>query len=216
MASILLVEDGPGVGREATGLLAAAGHRVVRCGGGPTPLAACPLLRQGRCLLADAAELLVFACPLTLPLPGRSYRSIHLLRAYRAHPDYGRLPVVLVAAAPPQNLEGPGPSEVVGTFADPAAVLAAVNRLLHRRPPAADQDDLAPGGGSVTGATASITSANPSAPLRLNQRALTACRQGSAARCQLSGWPQHSARLVGASSSELPESSEVAGYSNCA
>ncbi len=130
MANILLTEDGPGVGHELTGLLAAAGHRVLRCGGGPTPLAACPLLRQGRCPLADAAELLVFACTLDLPLPGRSYRGIHLLRAYRAHPDYGRLPVVLMTVAPPQDLEGPGPMEVMGTFADPAAVLAAVNRLL--------------------------------------------------------------------------------------
>jgi CheY-like chemotaxis protein len=139
MASILLVEDGPGVGRELTSLLAAAGHRVVRCGGGPTPLAACPLLRQGSCPLPAAAELLVFACPLGLPLRGRSYRGIHLLHAYRAHPDYGRLPLVLVAVAPPQDLQGSGPTEMVGTFTDPAAVLAAaVNRLLQRRPPTAD------------------------------------------------------------------------------
>jgi CheY-like chemotaxis protein len=138
MASILLVEDGPGVGRQLTSLLAAAGHRVLRCGGGPTPLAACPLLRRGSCPLPDAAELLVFACTLPLPLPGRSYRGIHLLRAYRAHPDYGRLPLVLVAVAAPQDLEGPGPTEMVGTFTDPAGVLAAVNRLLQLRPPTAD------------------------------------------------------------------------------
>jgi hypothetical protein len=49
MASILLIEDGPGLGRQLPSLLAAAGHRVLRCGGGPTPLAACPLLRHGRC-----------------------------------------------------------------------------------------------------------------------------------------------------------------------
>jgi CheY-like chemotaxis protein len=134
MAIILLVEDGTGVGREVTSLLEAAGHRVLRCGGGPTPLGACLLLRQGRCPLPDAAQLLVFACTLNLPLPGRSYRGIHLLRAYRVHPDYGRLPLVLVAVAPPQDLQGPGPIEVVGTFADPAGVLAAVNRLLQ--PPA--------------------------------------------------------------------------------
>lgn len=134
MANILLVEDGPGIGRELPGLLAAAGHRVMHCGGGPTPHAACPLLRQGSCPLADAAELLVFACPLTLPLAGRSYRGIHLLRAYRAHPDYGRLPLVLVAVAPPQNMEGPGPTEVMAALAEPAAVLAAVTRLL-RQPP---------------------------------------------------------------------------------
>ena len=82
----------------------------------------------------------MFACPLTLPLPGRSYRGIHLLRAYRAHPDYGRLPLVLVAVAAPQNLEGPGPTKLVETFTDPAGVLAAVNRLLQppAAPPAAD------------------------------------------------------------------------------
>jgi len=147
MASILLVEDGPGVGREVASLLAAAGHRVLRCGGGPTPLGACLLLRQGSCPLPDAAGLVVFACTLNLPLPGRSYRGIHLLRAYRAHPDYGRLPLVLVAAAPPQDLKGPGPTEVVGTFADPAAVLAAVHRLLQPPgrppiPPAADHHDM--------------------------------------------------------------------------
>jgi hypothetical protein len=138
MASILLIEDGPGVGRQLPGLLAAAGHRVLRCGGGPTPLAACPLLRWGCCPLPDAAELVVFACPLGLPLRGRSYRGIHLLRAYRAHPDYGQLPLVLVAIAPPQDVEGPEPTETVGTFTDPAAVLAAVHRLLQPRPAAAD------------------------------------------------------------------------------
>jgi CheY-like chemotaxis protein len=147
MASILLVEDGPGTGRQLTSLLAAAGHRVLCCGGGPTPLAACPLLRQGRCPLADAAQLLIFGCPLGLPLRSRSYRGIHLLRAYRAHPDYGRLPLVLVAVAPPHDLEGPGPIELVETFTDPAAVLAAVNRLLPTPghppiPSAADPDNM--------------------------------------------------------------------------
>ena len=80
----------------------------------------------------------MFACPLDLPLRGRSYRGIHLLHAYRAHSDYGRLPLVLVAVAPPQDLEGPGPTETVATFTDPAAVLAAVHRLLQPRPAAAD------------------------------------------------------------------------------
>jgi CheY-like chemotaxis protein len=131
MANILLVEDQAGIGRQLPGLLAAAGHRVVRRGGGPTPLGACLLLRHGRCPLADAAELLVFACTLDLPVSGRSYRGIHLLRAYRAHPDYGRLPMVLVAVAPPRDLQGSGPTEVVETFGDPNGVLAAVNRLLQ-------------------------------------------------------------------------------------
>src|SRR6266498_2693994 len=133
MATILLIEDGATVSREVTRLLEAGGHRVVRCGGGPTPLAACLLLRYGRCPFVHSAELLVFACTLALPLPGRSYRGIHLLRAYRAHPHYGRLPLVLVAVAPPQDLEGQGPIELVGRFTDPAAVLAAVDRLLQPR-----------------------------------------------------------------------------------
>ena len=135
MATILLIEDGPGIGRQLPGLLAEAGHRVLRCGGGPTPLAACPLLRQGRCLLAEAAELVVFACPLDLPLRGRAYRGRHLLRAYRAHPDYRRLPLVLVAIAPPPDLAASGPTELLSTFTNPAAVLAAIHRLLPSRQP---------------------------------------------------------------------------------
>src|SRR6266568_606620 len=131
MATILLVEDGATVSREVTRLLEAAGHRVVRCGGGPTPLAACLLMRHGRCPFVDNADLVVFACALALPLPGRSYRGMHLLRAYRAHPDYGRLPLVLVAVAPPHNLGGAGPIEVVETHTVPAAVVAAVDRLLQ-------------------------------------------------------------------------------------
>jgi CheY-like chemotaxis protein len=147
MATILLVEDGATVSREVTRLLEAAGHRVMRCGGGPTPLAACLLLRCGRCPFVDNADLVVFACALALPLPSRSYRGIHLLRAYRAHPDYGRLPLVLVAVAPPHNLAGTGPVEVVETHTDPAAVVAAVNRLLQptgadTRPTLADHDSL--------------------------------------------------------------------------
>jgi CheY-like chemotaxis protein len=133
MATILLIEDGPGIGGQLPSLLATAGHRVLWCGGGPTPLAACPLLRQGRCPLADAAELLVFACPLDLPLHGRSYRGIHLLRAYRAHPDYGRLPLVLVTVGPPPDLAGTGPTQLVTTFQDPAAITAAIDRLLPSR-----------------------------------------------------------------------------------
>jgi CheY-like chemotaxis protein len=141
MASILLIEDGPGVGRQLTSLLAAAGHRVLRCGGGPTPLAACPLLHQGRCPLADAAELPVFACPLGLPPRGRSYRGIHLLHAYRAHPDYGRLPLVLVAMAPAGS-GGTGADRSGGDVHRPAVVVAAVHRLLQPRPAAADHHGM--------------------------------------------------------------------------
>lgn len=73
---------------------------------------------------------------LRLAVAGRTYRGSHLLRAYRTHPRYGRLPLVLVTAGPlPEDLEGSGPTETVGAFADPRAVLAAVHRLLHRPDP---------------------------------------------------------------------------------
>jgi CheY-like chemotaxis protein len=143
MATILLVEDGATVSRQVSCLLETAGHRVVRCGGGPTPLAACLLLRYGRCPLVDSADLVVFACALALPLPGRSYRGIHLLRAYRAHPDYGRLPLMLVAVAPPHHLAGAGPIEVVETHTDSAAVVAAANRLLQPTGQTPDRPSLA-------------------------------------------------------------------------
>jgi CheY-like chemotaxis protein len=131
MATVLLVDDGATVSQEVTRLLEAADHRVMRCGGGPTPLAACSLLRYGSCPLVDGADLVIFASALTLPLAGRSYRGIHLLRAYRAHPDYQRLPLVVVAVAPPRGLPGSGPIEVVEPKSDPAVVVAAVNRLLQ-------------------------------------------------------------------------------------
>ena len=79
---------------------------------------------------------------LDLPLRGRSYRGIHLLHAYRAHPDYGRLPLALVAVAPPQDLKEPGPTEMVETFTEPAVVVAAVHRLLQPRPAAADHHGM--------------------------------------------------------------------------
>jgi CheY-like chemotaxis protein len=142
MATILLVDDRATVSLEVTRLLEAGGHRVVRCGGGPTPLAACLLLRYGRCPFVDSADLLIFACTLALPLPGRSYRGIHLLRAYRAHPDYGRLPLVLLAVAPPHDLRGAGPIEVVETYTDPTAVVAAVNRLLQSSGQTPDRPSL--------------------------------------------------------------------------
>jgi CheY-like chemotaxis protein len=153
MATILLVEDGATVSRQVTALLEAAGHRVVHCGGGPTPLAACWLLRYGRCAFVDNADLLVFACTLTQPLPGRSYRGIHLLRALRTHPDYGRLPLVLVGVGAPQSLPRAGPTEVVETQTDPAAVVSAVNRLLQPTGQAADNEG---DGGTMTGRLAAL------------------------------------------------------------
>jgi hypothetical protein len=57
--------------------------------------------------------------------------GIHVLRAYRAHPDYQRLPLVLVTVAAPRKLGGAGPVEVVEPQSEPFVVVAAVNRLLQ-------------------------------------------------------------------------------------
>lgn len=131
MATILLVEDQPDLGLFEAGLLEDQGHRVIRCGGGPTPLSACPLMRYGSCALADSADLILFGCGM-FAMRGRTYGGVHLLRAYRAHPDYGRLPMVVVSLGAPDSLEGSGPIERVDKFSAPGAVVAAVNRLLER------------------------------------------------------------------------------------
>lgn len=131
MATILLVEDAPDLGLDEAGRLEEAGHRVLRCGGGPSPSGACPMLGAGRCPMADAADLIVFSCNLFAPLRGRGYRGIHLLRSYRAHLDYGRLPMLVVSVGRPQDLEGTGPIEMVEKYSRPRAVVEAVERLLR-------------------------------------------------------------------------------------
>src|SRR6266508_366042 len=107
-----------------------------------------------------------------------------------------RLPLVLVAVAPPRDLEGPEPTEVVGAFAEPTAVLAAVNRLLqppghppvpHRRPRHAS------GGGWVAGAIAGSTPPSCQRRCDWNRRAFSAWRRPSAAHWQLGGSPHHGA-----------------------
>lgn len=92
MATILLVEDQPDLVLYEGRLLEAAGHRVIRCPGGPTPFAACTMLRRGTCPLPDSVDLIVFDCGMFGPLRHRSYRGIHLLRAYRSHARYGACP----------------------------------------------------------------------------------------------------------------------------
>ena len=132
MATILLVEDAPDLGLYEARLLEAEGHRVIRCSGGPTIFAACRMMRDGFCPLPDSADLIVFSCGLFAPIRHRTYRGIHLLRAYRAHPRYGRLPMLVVSFGPLEKIEGADAIEIVEKFAGPQAVLDAVGRLLAR------------------------------------------------------------------------------------
>lgn len=134
MATILLVEESPDLGLYEAGLLEAAGHRVLRCGGAPTPLGACPMLRYGSCPLPDAADLIVFSCALVVPMRGRVYTGVDLLRAYRAHPVYGRTPMLVVSIGRPEHLGGTGPLQTIRKFSAPDAVTDAVERLLATAP----------------------------------------------------------------------------------
>jgi len=132
MACILLVEDAPDLGLYEARLLEAEGHTVFSCSGGPTPFQACPMMQRGTCPVADAADLIVFSCRLFGPLPHRTYRGLHLLRQYRAHPVYGGLPMLVVAVGAPDDLDGTGPIEQVAKFSDPSDIVDAVDRLLER------------------------------------------------------------------------------------
>lgn len=132
MASILLVEDAPDLGLYEAQLLEKEGHTILRCSGGPTPFAACPMMREGSCPVADAADLIIFSCSMFGPLQHRTYRGIHLLRTYREHPFYGRLPMLVVAVGAPDDVGGSGPIDKVAKFADPQEIIYAVDRLLQR------------------------------------------------------------------------------------
>ncbi|HEV2685400.1 MAG TPA: hypothetical protein VGW79_02050 [Actinomycetota bacterium] len=132
MATILLVEDAPDLGLYEAKLLEQEGHTVLRCSGGPTPFAACPMLRDGSCPVADAADLIIFSCRLFGPLPHRTYRGTDLLRVYRDHPVYGRLPMLVVAVGAPDDVGGSGPIEEVAKFAAPWDVVGTVHQLLER------------------------------------------------------------------------------------
>jgi CheY-like chemotaxis protein len=129
MAKILVVEDTPDLILYEARLLERAGHRVIRCNGAPSLLSACPMLRFGSCPLPESVDMIVFDCGFAGPMRHRSYNGSHLLRAYRSHPWYGRLPMLLVAPRIPQGIGGTGPIELVGKFSEPRAVVEAVERL---------------------------------------------------------------------------------------
>lgn len=136
MSAVLLVEDSPDLVLYESALLRIAGHRVIRCSGGPTPFAACMMLRFGSCPLPDSVDMIIFDCGMVSPIRHRTYRGVHLLRAYRSHVRYGRLPMLVVAPGLPEGLSGTGPIESIPKFSDPRAVLDAVERLLGRAIPA--------------------------------------------------------------------------------
>jgi CheY-like chemotaxis protein len=133
MATILLVEDYPNLGLYESMLLEAKGHRVIRCNGAPAPLSACPMIRRGACPLPDSADLIVFSSAMFMPMRHRTYRGADLLGRYRAHPVYGRLPMLVVTIGAPREFEGSGPVEVIEKFTAPEKIVEAVERLLARR-----------------------------------------------------------------------------------
>jgi CheY-like chemotaxis protein len=133
MATILLVEDYPNLGLYEAMLLEGKGHRVIRCNGAPAPLSACPMIRYGSCPLPDAADLILFSSAMFMPMRHRSYNGSVLLQRYRAHPVYGRLPMLVVTIGAPRELAGSGPIEIVEKFASPERIVQAIDRLLARR-----------------------------------------------------------------------------------
>lgn len=133
MATILLIEDAPDLGLYEARLLEARGHRVIRCSGAPTVLTACSMLRYGRCALPDVADLILFSTAMYTPIRHRSYRGADLLAAYRGHPTYGGIPMVVVTIGPPPRVPGRAPYEVVQKFSSPDAIVGAVERLLASR-----------------------------------------------------------------------------------
>jgi hypothetical protein len=132
LATILLVEDALDLGAYEANVLEAQGHRVLRCGGGATPFSACTMMRYGSCPLPAAADLIVFSCGM-IAVKHRSYRGVHLLRAYRQHAEYGRLPMLVVSFGVPSGLGGSGPMKVIDKFSSPQTILDAVSGLLGSR-----------------------------------------------------------------------------------
>lgn len=131
MATVLIVEDAPAMAPRAANRFFARGHQVLRCGGGATPTGACPLLRSGRCALADSSDIVVFACVLAMPLVRRQYLGKHLLEAYRTHEQYGRLPMLVVGVTPPGAAGGTGPIDFLDATASGDEIVSAADRLLQ-------------------------------------------------------------------------------------
>lgn len=126
MAVVLVIQDTP-EGIVDLHALEDAGHLVRRCFGSASTFAACPMLRTGDCPLPAGAQVIVFAPGfLDAPVAHRSYRMVHVLRGYRRHPAYARLPVVLVADRIPEGLGGSGTIRLLPPSASASALHAAI------------------------------------------------------------------------------------------
>jgi len=133
VATILLVEDEPDLGLFEAGQLEREGHRVMRCGGAPGVLGACPLLKYGACPLVEPADMILFSCRMFTPLRGRAYTGRDLLYAYRNHVTYGRLPMVVVSVGAPADLPGSGAVEIIDKFSEPGIVIRTIDRVLQAK-----------------------------------------------------------------------------------
>ena len=88
------------------------------------------MMRYGSCPLPDSADLIVLAWGPRAPMRHRTYRGIHLLRAYRSNARYGSLPMVVVGYGVTRDLPGTGRVAVIERSSDPVAVVSAVDELL--------------------------------------------------------------------------------------
>ncbi len=93
------------------------------------------MLRFGDCPLPDAADLILFSCQLFAPMRGRRYNGTDLLRAYRAHPHYGTLPMVVVSVGLPQHLAGTGALVAIDKWSSPGVIEAAIEHALASTTP---------------------------------------------------------------------------------
>lgn len=141
MGNIILIADAAEPAVTLSRWLRLAGEQVWWCAGGPTPFVACPLMRAGECIRPEAADLIVFAYGIGQPVVAhRTYRPVHVLRAYRAHPRYGSLPMLIVGRGAPADLGGGGPLAGIDHLVPPAMQFEAIRAFLEhvRRPTVID------------------------------------------------------------------------------
>ncbi|MFA5890240.1 MAG: hypothetical protein WDA27_04685 [Actinomycetota bacterium] len=131
MATVLIVEDEPDLAVYEAKLLEDAGHCVVMCGGSRTPKGGCDLIRCGVCAVPETVDVILFSCRLFAPLEGQTSEGARMIRAYRSHPRYSHIPLLVVFVTGSTHLPGTGPIELIGKFNSPTSVLDSVSRLLQ-------------------------------------------------------------------------------------
>lgn len=134
MATVLIVEDEADLAVYEAKLLEDAGHTVVMCGGARTPKGGCSLIRCGACELPETVDLILFSCRLFAPLEGQTSEGARMVRAYRSHPRYSHIPLLVVFVTGSVHLPGTGPIELIGKFNSPTSVLDSVSRMLQAGP----------------------------------------------------------------------------------